>query len=108
MKKLEIAINDQVLSEVRTRAIPDRPTRTVSYMGKSDVFVQEDDGVLSVRLYAMTLAQLFYDAVLPQDRSIPVAVEVGRRKPRPYLIDDLATKKDHWRQDTMILRLVPV
>jgi len=107
VKRTKVSINGQLLSEVRTRSIPDYPTRSVTSLGHPDVFVQEDDDSVSVTLSAMTLAQLYYDGVLPQDRSVPVMLKVGRRKPRSYLIDSLLTRKDRWQRDDLVLRLVP-
>lgn len=108
MKRTKISINGQLLSEVRTRAMVDYPTKSITYMGHTDVFVHEDEEGIAVELSPVTLAQLYYDGVLPQDRSIPVEAKVGRRKPRPYTIDRLLTRKDRWGRDVLVLRLVPV
>lgn len=108
MKRTKVSINGQLLSEVRTCSIPDYPTRVAPLLGHPDVFLDENDGGISITLHPMTLAQIYYDGILPQDRAIPVTVTVGRRKPRLYLVDSLLTRKDQWQEDALVLRLVPV
>jgi hypothetical protein len=107
VKRSKISINGQLLSEVRTRAIPDYPTRSITFMGHPDVFVREDGDGLLIELNPMSLAQLYYDGVLPQDRSIPVEVKIGRKKPCPWRIDTLVTQRGRWGHDILVLRLVP-
>lgn len=108
MKQTRISINGQDLSQVRTRAVPNYPTRSFVYFGSPDVFVTEESDGLAVEMYPLTLAQLYFDGVLPQDRAIPVQVKVGRKKARPFHIDSMITRKNPWRSDIVVLRLVPV
>lgn len=107
MKRTRIRINGQDLSEVRTRSLPNYPTASIVSIGRSDVFVTEDEGALLVELYPLTAAQLYFDGVLPQDRATPVDVQLGRRKARGYRIDSLRTRRNRWHDDVLVLRLVP-
>ncbi len=108
MKRSRIRINGQDLSKVHTRSIPDYPSAGGVYIGFPDVFVTEDgEGALVVEIHPLTAAQLYFDGVLPQDRSVPVDVTLERRKARGYRIDSLQTRKDRWHRDAVVLRLLP-
>jgi len=107
VKRTQIRINGQLLSEVGTRSIPDYPTTSIVTTIYPDVFVQEDQTSLSIELNPVTLAQLYYDGTLPQDREIAVEVKVGRKKPRPWRIDSLVMRKDRWDRSCLVLGLVP-
>lgn len=107
MKRAKISINGQAIAEVRTPSRVHPSTRTLMFVGHPDVFVREEAGGLSVELHPIAVAQLYYDGVLPQDRSMPVEVKLGRRKPSMWRIDELVMEKDRWGRDGLVLRLVP-
>lgn len=107
MKRAKISINGQAIADVRIPSRAHPPTRTRMVFGYPDVFVREEDGGLSVELHPMTVAQLYFDGVLPQDRSMPVEVKLGRKKPSLWRIDEMVMQKDRWGRDGLVLRLVP-
>ena len=106
MKRSKIRINGQVLSEVKTLSVRHNLSNSLVLIGSPDVFVREDDDGLSVQLPPMALAQLYYDGVLPQDRSISVRVKLEGEEVRTCRIDSLVTIKDQWERDVLVLRLV--
>lgn len=105
MKPPKVCINGVNLSEVRTRQLTDWPSNSITSVGRPQVEVHEAGSGLTIDLYPLTVAQLFFDGVLPQDRAIPIEVKVGRRKPTLWRIQTLAVRENRWREHVMVLSL---
>lgn len=105
MKPPKVAINGVVLTEVRTRQTTSHHPNVITSVGKPDITLREDGDQLVLGLYALTVAQLYFDGVLPQDRATPIEVKVGRRKPSAWVINSLHLGKDRWQREILELRL---
>lgn len=67
----------------------------------------DDDASLVLEIYPLTLAQLYFDGVLPEDPDVPVEVRVGRRKPSRWRMHALEMQENRWQEHVMVLRLPP-
>ena len=91
MKTPKILVNGIDLSRVNTPVANNGMPNTSMRMGRPVAGVREEAGAHVLELYPLMLAPLYFDSVLPQDRSVPVEVEVkviplgGTRRGRPAL-----------------------
>ncbi len=63
------------------------------------------EATLVLERYPLTLAQLYFDGVLPQDRAVPVEVQVGRREASMWRIAGLVMRENRWAEPVMVLQL---
>ncbi len=105
MKRTTIRINGTPLTEAMTRVRPARSTKGSHWVLHGDVKVWEDDDDLAVTLHPMTLAQLYYDGVLPQDRSVSLEITIDDGAPRLWRIEELVACEQGRGPQLMMLRL---
>ena len=105
MKPPKVLVNGVDLSQVTTPKLSlGRSTSTVR-VGRPLAGVRNDDASLVLEIYPLTLAQLYFDGVLPQDRDVPVEVRVGRRKPSRWRVHSLEAHENRWHEHVMVLHL---
>ena len=107
MKRTKVIINGHPLSNVLTQVQTDYPTGTNTYIGAGNPEVRQDGDDLSIHIEPLAIAQLYYDGVLPQDRDTPITVAIGRKAPRSYRIESLATRTNRWNRTIALLSSVP-
>ncbi len=107
MKLPKVFINGVDLSRVTTPKVPRWRSNTLVCMGRPLAGVRNDDASLVLEIYPLTLAQLYFDGVLPQDRDVPVDVRVGRRKPSRWRVHSLQMQENRWQEHVMVLHLQP-
>lgn len=107
MKPPKVLINGVDLSQVATPKVSHGQGTSTVHVGRPLAGVRNDDAALVLEVYPLTLAQLYFDGVLPQDRDVPVEVRVGRRKPSRWQVQSLEMQKNRWQEHVMVLRLQP-
>ncbi len=107
MKLPKVFINGVDLSQVNTPKVSQGRSNTTVRVGRPLAGVLNDEASLVLEIYPLTLAQLYFDGVLPQDRDVPVDVRVGRRKPSRWRVHSLQMQENRWQEHVMVLHLQP-
>jgi len=105
MKAPKIIVNGVSLDDVYTpqRARHSPGTRTLIGTARHS-FCQDGDQLLLI-MHALTAAQLLFDGVLPQDRSQPIELQIGRRKASRWRILSMETEENQQRERLVVFRL---
>ena len=93
------------LAEVRTPLAVQQRRGVITSTGSPHVTVREEGDRLFLSLAPLTIAQLWFDGVLPGDRDTPIEIRVGRRPPSRWHITSLGVGKDRWERDVAVLGL---
>jgi len=96
MKPPKVLINGVDLSRVTTPKLSLGRSASTVRVGRPLAGVRDDDASLVLEVCPLTLAQLYFDGVLPQDRDVPVEVRGGRRKPSQWRVQSLEMQENRW------------
>ena len=105
MKPPKITVNGVQLDRVSTPQVQERPSRSRSFLCKPRNALREDGEQLLLTMHALTAAQLYFDGVLPQGRSQPVELQIGRRKASAWRILTMETRENQWHELVVVFRL---
>jgi hypothetical protein len=99
-----IAISGRYLDEVQTRVAYDPPQRVTALLSRpAKTFRAIAQGkTVILNMPELTALQLYFDGILPVDRSVPVTLEVEGKALGSFVVTSLRTP-DHQRWDHHIL-----
>ena len=102
-----IAVNGRYLDEIQTRIEDAWGTGSVGYarLPAQHHGAVIDGEVVTLRVPALTVLQLYFDGILPVDRSIPVTLEVDGQSLGEVIVESLRCAERHYAGEAMFPRL---
>jgi uracil-DNA glycosylase family 4 len=101
-----IAVNGRFLDEVEIR-LPKQAPRTVSTLRfpAARHSAHLDGDMLTLTVQAPTVVQLYFDGIIPVDRSVPVAVRIGDGDEQRFVIEGVGVGDRNGSHDEIVLRM---
>ena len=105
MKPPEIKINGVALDRVCTPQRKERPSRGVTFLGIPRHTLREAGERLLLTMHPLTAAQLYFDGVLPRDRTHPIELQVDHQEAGNWRILSMETYEHRGREPLVLFRL---